>query len=112
MLLISKKLNFFLNIIMTKNTESNNFQRVSWRKGKKPRFSPENIWFTASQISNEAAAPINNVSELLENNPAFVRAANLESIIGEPVYAFRSQYVMHVNLLGKVVSVLVNKIIG
>lgn len=74
-----------------------------------PRFSPENIWFTVRQISQEARLPVEIVSEVLENDSAFVRAANLEADNSEPVYASRAIYI---SPIGKIRSVLVNRIVG
>ena len=89
---------------------------VSWstRMGRKmmPRFSPENIWFTVRQISQEARLPVETVSEVLENDPAFVRAANLEADNSEPVYASRAIYNRVVSPIGKIRSVLVNRVVG
>jgi hypothetical protein len=89
---------------------------VSWttRMGRrmKPRFSPENIWFTVRQISQEAHLPVETVSEVLENDPAFVRAANLEAVNSEPVYASRVTYNREVSPIGKIKSVLVNRVVG
>jgi hypothetical protein len=78
----------------------------------KPRFSPENIWFTVRQISQEAHLPVETVSEVLENDPAFVRAANLEAVNSEPVYASRVTYNREVSPIGKINSVLVNRVVG
>lgn len=78
----------------------------------RPRFSPENIWFTVKQISQEAHLPIEVVSEVLENNPGFVRAANLEAGNSEPVYASRFTYNREVSPIGKIKSVLVNRVVG
>jgi hypothetical protein len=78
----------------------------------KPRFSPENIWFTVKQISQEVRLPDETVSEILENDPAFVRAANLEADNSEPVYASRTAYNREVSPIGKIKSVLVNRVVG
>jgi hypothetical protein len=78
----------------------------------RPRFSPENIWFTVKQISQEAHLPIETVSEVLENDPGFVRAANLEADNSEPVYASRVNYNREVSPIGKIRSVLVNRVVG
>lgn len=77
----------------------------------KPRFSPENIWFTVRQISQEAHLPVETVSEVLED-AAFVRAANLEAVNSEPVYASRVTYNREVSPVGKIKSVLVNRVVG
>ncbi len=78
----------------------------------RPRFSPENIWFAVKQISQEAHLPIETVSEILENDPGFVRAANLEADNSEPVYASRVAYNREVSHLGKIRSVLANRVAG
>ncbi len=78
----------------------------------KPRFSPESIWFTVKQISQEAHLPAETVSEILENDFAFVRAANLEADNSEPVYASRIAYNREVSPIGKIRSVLVNRVVG
>ena len=78
----------------------------------KPRFSPENICYTVRQISQEAHLPVETVSEVLENEPAFVRAANLEAVNSEPVYASRVTYNREVSPIGKINSVLVNRVVG
>ena len=78
----------------------------------KPRYSPEKIWFTVRQISQEAHLPAETVSEVLENDPAFVRAANLEADNSEPVYASRTAYNREVSPMGKIKSVLVNRVVG
>ena len=78
----------------------------------KPRFSPENIWYTVRQISQEAHLPVETVSEVLENDTAFVRAANLEAVNSEPVYASRVTYNREVSPIGKIKSVLVNRVVG
>jgi hypothetical protein len=78
----------------------------------KPRYSPENIWFTVRQISREAHLPSETVSDVLENNPAFVRAANLEAENSEPVYASRTAYNREVSPIGKIKSVLLNRVVG
>ena len=89
---------------------------VAWsmRTGRRmrPRFSPESIWFTAKQVSQEANLPVEEVSEVLENDSAFVRAANLETDNSEPVYASRVTYNTKVSPIGKIRSVLVNRIVG
>jgi hypothetical protein len=86
----------------------------SMRTGRKmkPRFSPESIWFTAKQVSQEVNLPVEEVSEVLENDSAFVRAANLETDNSEPVYASRAKYNIEVSPIGKIRSVLVNRIVG
>ena len=81
-------------------------------KKMKPRFSPENIWFTVKQISKEADLPENTVSRALEGEPGFVRASNIEADNGEPVYASRSTYNHSVSLAGKIGSVLANRVVG
>jgi hypothetical protein len=77
-----------------------------------PRFSPENIWFTVRQISEETHLPVETVSKLVENDPGFVRAANLETDNSEPVYASRLTYNREVSQIGKIKSVLVNRVVG
>lgn len=57
-----------------------------------PKYSPENIWFTVKQISQDAQLPVETVSEVVENNPGFVRASNLEAGNSEPVYTSRATY--------------------
>lgn len=81
-------------------------------KRMKPRFSPESIWFTVRQISNEAQLPAETVSKVLENDPGFVRASNLEAENGEPVYASRETYNHAISPVGKISSVLANRIVG
>lgn len=78
----------------------------------KPRYSPENIWFTVKQISQEAQLPVETVSKLVENNPGFVRASNLEAGNSEPVYASRLTYKRKVSPIGKIKSVLANRVVG
>jgi hypothetical protein len=78
----------------------------------KPRFSPENIWFTIEQISKETQLPVNTVSMALKSEPKIVRASNLETSNGEPVYASRIAYKDNVTLAGKIRSVLVNRVLG
>jgi hypothetical protein len=78
----------------------------------RPRFSPESIWFTVKQISEEAHLPVEIVSEVLENDSAFVRAANLEADNSEPVYASRVKYNREVSPIGRIKSVLVNRVVG
>lgn len=89
---------------------------VTWgtRMGRrmKPRYSPENIWFTVRQISREAHLPSEMVSDVLENNPAFVRAANLEAENSEPVYASRAAYNRKISPIGKIKSILLNRVVG
>ena len=78
----------------------------------KPRFSPENIWFTVRQISQEAHLPAETFSHVLENDPAFVWAANLEADNCEPVYASRTAYNREVSPIGTIKSVVVNRVVG
>ena len=78
----------------------------------RPRFSPESIWFTVKQVSEEARLPVETVSEVLENVHTFVRAANLQAENSEPVYASRVTYNREVSPIGKIRSVLVNRVVG
>lgn len=77
-----------------------------------PRFSPENIWFTPRQISDQTHLPIEAVSRLLESDLHFVRATNIESEGNEPVYAIKEDYQRKANPLGRITSILVNKVVG
>jgi hypothetical protein len=90
--------------------------KVQWKtimgKKIKPRFSPENIWFTIEQISEEAQLSVSTVSMALESEPRIVRASNLETSNGEPVYASRIAYNENVTFAGKIRSVLVNRVVG
>jgi len=103
------------NIFQVTNNPSPR-RTVAWstRTGRRmrPRFSPESIWFTAKQVSQEVHLPVEAVSEVLENDSAFVRAANLEADNNEPVYASRVTYNRKVSPIGKIRSVLVNRIVG
>ncbi len=49
---------------------------------------------------------------VLESNANFVRAANIETEAHEPVYTIREIYQRKTSPLGRITSVLVNKVVG
>jgi hypothetical protein len=87
---------------------------VDYEEGQEneAKISPESIWFTLKQISQEAHPPAETVSEVFENDSAFVRAANQEADNSELVYASRITYNREVSPIGKIRSVLVNRVVG
>lgn len=91
-------------------------RKIMWsvRRGRRmsPRFSPESIWFTPRQISEQTRLSIEAVSSLLESDEHFVRAANIESEANEPVYAIKEDYQRKARALGRIASILVNKVVG
>lgn len=91
-------------------------ERISWsvRRGRRmsPRFSPENIWFTPRSISEKTRMPEQYVAELLESNEHFVRASNIEAEGNEPVYAVKDVYLRRTSPVGRLTSILVNRVVG
>ena len=106
----------FLSVSRVARRPRSSGQSVSWvsRLGKpvRPRFSPEEIWYTAGQISEETRLPRSAVLEILDSHPEFVRASNLRAQDGEPVYADKIAYRRSVNPAGRLASILVNKVVG
>jgi hypothetical protein len=90
--------------------------KISWstRRGRRmaPRFSPETIWFTPRVISEQIHMPEDAVSKMLESDNHFVRASNIETEGNEPVYALREDYQRSANPLGRITSILVNRVVG
>ena len=97
-------------------TPSSNGKSIAWsvRRGRRmaPRFSPENIWFTPRSIAQKTRIPEDHVAELLEADQHFVRASNIEAEGNEPVYAVREIYLRRTSPVGRLTSVLVNRIVG
>ncbi len=77
-----------------------------------PRFSPETIWFTPRVISEQIHMPEDAVTKMLESDNHFVRASNIETEGNEPVYALREDYQRSANPLGRITSILVNRVVG
>jgi hypothetical protein len=106
----------FLRVSRVARRLQSSRQSVSWvsRLGKpvRPRFSPEEIWYTAVQVSVEARLPRSAVLERLYSRPEFVRASNLRAQDGEPVCADKVAYRRSANPAGRLASILVNKIVG
>jgi len=90
--------------------------KITWsvKRGRRmaPRFSPENIWFTPRQISDQTHLSIDAVSRLLESDVHFVRATNIESEGNEPVYAIKEDYQKKTSSIGRITSILVSKVVG
>lgn len=88
--------------------------RWSMRRGKKmsPRFSPETIWFTPRVISEQLHMPEDAVSYVLEPDDHFVRASNIEAEGNQPVYALKEDYQRSAGALGRITSILVNRVVG
>ena len=103
-------------VLEAANTAPSNGKTIAWsvRRGRRmaPRFSPENIWFTPRTIAQKTRIPEDHVAELLEADQHFVRASNIEAEGNEPVYAVREIYLRKTSPVGRLTSVLVNRIIG
>jgi hypothetical protein len=56
--------------------------------------------------------PEDAVSKMLESDNHFVRASNIETEGNEPVYALREEYQRSANPLGRITSILVNRVVG
>jgi len=89
---------------------------MTWsvRRGKRmsPRFSPDSIWFTPRVISEQLHMPEEAVSQVLESDGNFVRASNLEAEGNQPVYALKEDYQRSAGALGRITSILVNRVVG
>ena len=84
---------------------------MRFEKGRSPRFTPNQIWFTPSYLSKVTGISIKLVEKMLESGE-YVRAANIRSDKGEPVYTLRAVWGGKISFWGKVSSVLCNKVLG